>query len=144
MFSCILILYIINVAFLFHRWTPLWPYRRWCLVCFFTVSLASIISSCLYVGTVRIHKIKVYLRESSFNMTRGGWRYWGGRRKFLDTRMGGSEKIRRGGGGSKNMYTSKPTGGGRGLLKYWTASEEGLLKFQASSCNIFIPHPLSY
>ena len=40
----------------------------------------------------------------------------GGLRKFLDTQKGGSEKIR-GGGGSKNVYTSKPTGGG-GLLKY--------------------------
>ena len=33
----------------------------------------------------------------------------GGLRKFLDTRKGGSEKIR---GGSENLYTSKPTGGG--------------------------------
>ena len=30
-------------------------------------------------------------------------------RKFLDIRKGGSEKIR---GGSENLYTSKPTGGG--------------------------------
>ena len=30
-----------------------------------------------------------------------------GLRKFLDTQKGGSEKIR---GGSKNLYTSKPTG----------------------------------
>ena len=34
----------------------------------------------------------------------------GGLRKLLDTRKGDSEKIR--GGGSKNLYTSKPTGGG--------------------------------
>ena len=36
----------------------------------------------------------------------------GGLQKFLDTRKGGSEKIRR--EGSKNLYTSKPTGVGRG------------------------------
>ena len=30
-------------------------------------------------------------------------------RKFLDTRKGGSEKIR---GGSKNLYTLNPKGGG--------------------------------
>ena len=34
-----------------------------------------------------------------------------GLQKFLDTRKGGSEKIR-GWGGSENLYTSKPTGGG--------------------------------
>ena len=33
----------------------------------------------------------------------------GGLRKFLDTRKGGSEKIR---GDSENLYISKPTGGG--------------------------------
>ena len=40
----------------------------------------------------------------------------GGLQKFLDTRKGGSEKIR---GGSENLYTSKPTGVGEGggLLK---------------------------
>ena len=38
----------------------------------------------------------------------------GGLRKFLGTRKEGSEKIKR---GSKNLYTSKPTGGGGGLLK---------------------------
>ena len=36
----------------------------------------------------------------------------GGLRKFLDTRKGGSEKIR---GSSENLYTSRPSGGG--LLK---------------------------
>ena len=44
------------------------------------------------------------VRESSFNMTRGGM-------KIL---RGGSEKIRRG-GGSENLYTLNPKGGG--LLK---------------------------
>ena len=34
-------------------------------------------------------------------------------RKFLDTRKGGSEEIS---GASKTLYTSKPTGGGGGLL----------------------------
>ena len=33
----------------------------------------------------------------------------GGLRKFLDTRRGGSEKIVALGGGSENLYTSKPT-----------------------------------
>ena len=35
-------------------------------------------------------------------------------RKCLDTRKGDSEKIS---GGSKNLYTLNPKGGGRGLLK---------------------------
>ena len=44
------------------------------------------------------------VRESSFNMTRGGGEdiEGGGLRKFLDTQKGGSE----------NLYISKPTGGG--------------------------------
>ena len=44
---------------------------------------------------------------------------------FLDTRKRGALKKWRG-GGSKNVYTSKRTGGGLSL------------KFQASSFNIFI------
>ena len=53
------------------------------------------------------------VRESSFNMTREGDEdIEGGLQKFLDTRKGGS----------KNLYTSKPTGG-RGAPKNWTASE---------------------
>ena len=36
----------------------------------------------------------------------------GGHRKFLDTRKGGSEKIR--GGGSENLYTLNPKGRGGG------------------------------
>ena len=62
-------------------------------------------------------------------MTRGGDKdIEEGLRKFLDTRKGGSAKIRR---GSKNLYTSKPTGG-EGLLKKLNqaAREGGLLKFQ--------------
>ena len=43
-------------------------------------------------------------------MTRGEKDIEGGLRKFLDTRQGGSEKIR-GGGESENLYTSKPRGG---------------------------------
>ena len=46
-------------------------------------------------------------------MTRGDEDIEGELRKFLDTRKGGSEKI--GEGGSENLHTSKPTGGG--LLK---------------------------
>ena len=52
-----------------------------------------------------------FVRESSFNMTRGDEDIEEGLRKFLDTRKGGSEKTR-GGGGSKDFNTSKPTGGG--------------------------------
>ena len=36
----------------------------------------------------------------------------GGLQKFLDTRKGDSGKIRGRGVGSKNLYTSKPTGRG--------------------------------
>ena len=54
-------------------------------------------------------------------------------RKFLDTQKGDSE----------NLYTSKPTGGGGRLLKNWTASEGGLLKFQTSSLNILKSPPPS-
>ena len=61
---------------------------------------------------------------------------------FLDTRKGGSEKIR-GGGAPKICILQNQQERGGGLLKKWTASEGGLLKFQASSFNIFIP-PLSY
>ena len=38
----------------------------------------------------------------------------GGLLKFLDTRKGALKKIR---GGSEDLYTSKPTGEGGGLLK---------------------------
>ena len=60
------------------------------------------------------------LRESPFNMTREDEDIEGGLWKFLDTRKGGSEKIRR---GSENLYTLNPKGGGERLLKNWTASE---------------------
>ena len=56
----------------------------------------------------------------------------GGVRKFLGTQRGGSEKIS---GGSENLYTSNPTGGGRGE---GCGKRGELLKFQASSFNIFI------
>ena len=42
-------------------------------------------------------------------MTRGDEDIDEGLRKFEDTRMGGSEKIR---GGSENLYTLNPKGGG--------------------------------
>ena len=42
-------------------------------------------------------------------MTRGDEDIEGELRKFLDTRKGGSEKIR---GDSENLYTSKPKEGG--------------------------------
>ena len=54
------------------------------------------------------------LRESSFNMTRGGDEdIEGGLRKFLDTRKESSEKFR-GGGPSENLYTLNPKGVGGG------------------------------
>ena len=65
-----------------------------------------------------------WLRESSFNMTRKG-----------------DEDIEGGGEGLKNLYTSKPTGEGRALKKL-DRYRRGLLKFQASSFNIFIRAPL--
>ena len=78
-------------------------------------------NSDLYYG---VFHVKNCLRESSFNMTRGRDEdIERGLPKFLDTRKGSSEKIR-GGGGSENLYTSKPTGGG-GPLKNWTTTEGG-------------------
>ena len=56
-------------------------------------------------------------------MTRGDEDIEGGLSKFLDTRKGGSEKIR-GGGGSENLYTSKPTEGGRGSFKIEPVARE--------------------
>ena len=44
-------------------------------------------------------------------MVRGDEDIEGGLRKFLDTRKEGSEKIR-GVGGSENLYTLSPKGGG--------------------------------
>ena len=53
---------------------------------------------------------RILVRESSFNMTRGDEDIEGGGvRKFLDSRKGGSEKIR---GGSENLYTFNPKMGG--------------------------------
>ena len=71
-------------------------------------------------------------------MTRGDEDIEGGLRKFLDTRKGGSEKIR---GGSENLCISKPTGGGapKKLNRYRGGG--GVLKFQASS---FPPLPLCH
>ena len=58
----------------------------------------------------------IFFRESSFNMTRGGDEdIDGGLRKFLDTRKGGSEKIRGGGGFRKFVYFKPKRRGG--LLK---------------------------
>ena len=81
-----------------------------------------------------------FIRESSINMTRGDEDIEGELLKFLDTQKGGSEKIR---GGSENLYTFNPKGGG--APKKLNRKQGGLLKFQASSLNIFIPPPpLSY
>ena len=60
-------------------------------------------------GDLRPQKI-INFRESSFNMTRGGWRYWGGAPKIFRHLKGGLWKsccARR--GGSENLYTSKAT-----------------------------------
>ena len=52
--------------------------------------------------------MKKFLRESSFNMTRGGDEdIEGGLRKFLDTRRGGSEKIVALGGGLRKFVYFK-------------------------------------
>ena len=58
-----------------------------------------------------MNALQTNLWESSSNMTKGVDEdiEGGGLQKFLDTRKGGPEKIR---GGSENLYTSKPTGGG--------------------------------
>ena len=48
-------------------------------------------------------------------MTRGDEDIEGELQTFLASRKEGSEKIR--GGGSKNLYTSKPTGEGGGAPK---------------------------
>ena len=65
----------------------------------------------------------------------------GGLQKFLDTWKGGSENIR----GAPKIYILQNQKKG-GAPKNWTTSQGGgLLKFQASSFNIFIPSPpLSY
>ena len=46
---------------------------------------------------------------------RGGEDIDGGLREFLDTQKGALKKL--GGGGSENLYTLNPKGGGGGLLK---------------------------
>ena len=77
-------------------------------------------------------------------MTRGEEDFEGKLRKFLDTRKGGSEKIV-GLGGKENLNTSKKKGGGGGARKKLNGQRGGLLKFQASSFNIFNFFPtLSY
>ena len=58
-------------------------------------------------------KGKQYKQSTSFNMTRRGWRYWGGLQKFLDTQKGGSEKIR-GRGLRKFVYFKTNRREGRG------------------------------
>ena len=69
----------------------LWPPKSYLLLC--------------------VHSLRVPpFRESSFNMTRGGWRYWGGALKIFRHPKGGLWKnccARR--GGFENLYTSKST-----------------------------------
>ena len=68
-------------------------------------------SNKLIVAKSRLYTFML-LRESSFNMTRGGMKILrgGGLRKFLGTQKGGSEKNR--GGGYENLYTLNPKGSG--------------------------------
>ena len=64
----------------------------------------------------------------------------GGLRKFLDTRKGGSEKIvGLGGEAPKICILQNYQERGRGAPKKLNRQRGGLLKFQASSFNIFIP-----
>ena len=98
--------------------------------------LSAFISKCVQLYLISL------VRESSFNMTRRGDEdIEGGFQKFLDTRKGGSEKLLGLERGSENLYTTKPIGGGEGGLLKIQPLARGLLKFQASSFNIFIPIP---
>ena len=65
----------------------------------------------LQPSTRMVNSVKNYIhvRESLFNMTRWDEDIEGWLRKFLDSRKGGSEKIRE---GLRKLYTLKPTGGG--------------------------------
>ena len=112
-----------------------WNYRlpvdcgiqRLLILCFLSCMLGSIVSSwraalssCTSLRLLPGHlpcrcssrvavRLNLVVREISFNM-QGGWRYWRGLRKCLDTRKRGLWKdcwARR--GGSENLYTSKPT-----------------------------------
>ena len=76
--------------------------------------------------------LKELLRESSFNMTRGGYEDiegGGGGLKFLDTRKGGSE----------NLYTLNPKGGG--VLKNLFARGGGGGATKISSFEFQYLHP---
>ena len=74
----------------------------------FIISMFSFIPMFLHL---RFHFHKKVIIKGKF-MTRGDEDIEGGLQKFLDSRKRGYEKIR--GGGSKNLYTLKPTGGGGG------------------------------
>ena len=69
------------------------------------------------------------IRESSFNMTRGDEDIEGGLRKFLDARKGGSE----------NLYTLNPKGGG-GSLKMKPLAR-GATKISSFEFQYLHPHP---
>ena len=71
------------------------------------------------------------------NMKRGGGGGRGGAPKIFRHPKGGSEKIRA--GGFENLYTFTPKR--RRAPKKTEPLARGLLKFQASSFNIFIPPP---
>ena len=77
-------------------------------------------------------------------MTRGGEEdiEWG-LRKFVDTRKGGSEKIKR---GSENLYTLNPNGGGGGggAPKKIEPLAKGATKISSFEFQYLHPPPLSY
>ena len=62
-----------------------------------------------------------------------------GSKYFQTHERGALRKLLGQEGGAENLYTSKPTGGG--TPKKLNRQQGGLLKFQASSFNIFIPPP---
>ena len=111
-----------------------------------------ILSNTMYLSTP--------VRESSFNMIKGGWRYWGGvgAPKIFGPPKGGSvNNVGLRGGLRKFVYfnTNRKGGGLRRQAAFSFAVlwiivcnckklnryRGGLLKFQASSFNIFIPPP---
>ena len=72
-------------------------------------------------------------------MTSGDEDIEGGLRKFLDTWKGGSEKIVGLEGGAPKICILQNQQEGGGIPKKLNRWRGGLLKFQASSFNIFIP-----
>ena len=85
--------------------------------------LDSLADVCHFNGNVNINR-----PLSSVNMTRGGWRYWGRAPKIFRHPKGGLRKF-------VYFKTNRRVGAPKKLNRL----RGGLLKFQASSFNIFIP-----